>query len=143
MAKDVIVVIGAGLIGQAIARRVGIGKHVLLADMRPDNAKPKWEFPRLCRGGSKSLTYPGVDSPGPSTGLEWRAPSSKHTRGNRIDGWLESDAPDRCAIMQDAGCAAEQGTQGGLFRDILRHSSAGEGSRVEATRASRFERLQN
>ena len=24
--------------------------------------KPKWEFPRLCRGGSKSLTYPGVDS---------------------------------------------------------------------------------
>jgi hypothetical protein len=34
-------------------------------------------------------------------------------------------------------------TQGGLFRDILRHSSAGEGSRVEATRASRFERLQN
>jgi NAD(P)-dependent dehydrogenase (short-subunit alcohol dehydrogenase family) len=36
--KDVIVVIGAGQIGQAIARRVGIGKHVLLADMRPDNA---------------------------------------------------------------------------------------------------------
>jgi NAD(P)-dependent dehydrogenase (short-subunit alcohol dehydrogenase family) len=37
--KNVIVVIGAGLIGQAIARRVGVGKHVLLADMRPDNAK--------------------------------------------------------------------------------------------------------
>ena len=36
--KSVIVVIGAGQIGQAIARRVGIGKHVLLADMRPDNA---------------------------------------------------------------------------------------------------------
>jgi NAD(P)-dependent dehydrogenase (short-subunit alcohol dehydrogenase family) len=36
--KDVIVVIGAGQIGQATARRVGIGKHVLLADMRPDNA---------------------------------------------------------------------------------------------------------
>jgi NAD(P)-dependent dehydrogenase (short-subunit alcohol dehydrogenase family) len=35
---NVIVVIGAGQIGQAIARRVGIGKHVLLADMRPDNA---------------------------------------------------------------------------------------------------------
>ncbi|MDA8089215.1 MAG: SDR family oxidoreductase [Nitrospiraceae bacterium] len=35
---DVIVVIGAGQIGQAIARRVGVGKHVLLADMRPDNA---------------------------------------------------------------------------------------------------------
>jgi len=36
--RDVIVVIGAGQIGQAIARRVGAGKHVLLADMRPDNA---------------------------------------------------------------------------------------------------------
>ena len=36
--KDVIVVIGAGQIGQAIARRVGSGKHVLLADMRQDNA---------------------------------------------------------------------------------------------------------
>jgi NAD(P)-dependent dehydrogenase (short-subunit alcohol dehydrogenase family) len=36
--KNVIVVIGAGQIGQAIARRVSVGKHVLLADMRPGNA---------------------------------------------------------------------------------------------------------
>ena len=36
---EVIVVIGPGQIGQAIARRVGVGKHVLLADMRPENAK--------------------------------------------------------------------------------------------------------
>jgi NAD(P)-dependent dehydrogenase (short-subunit alcohol dehydrogenase family) len=35
---DVIVVIGAGQIGQAIARRVGVGKHVVLADMRRENA---------------------------------------------------------------------------------------------------------
>jgi len=35
---NVLVVIGAGQIGQAIARRVGVGRHVLLADMRPDNA---------------------------------------------------------------------------------------------------------
>jgi NAD(P)-dependent dehydrogenase (short-subunit alcohol dehydrogenase family) len=33
----VIVVIGAGSIGQAIARRVSAGKHVLLADLRQDN----------------------------------------------------------------------------------------------------------
>ena len=32
-------------------------------------AKPQWEFPRLCRGGSKSLTYPAVDTVGPSTKL--------------------------------------------------------------------------
>jgi NAD(P)-dependent dehydrogenase (short-subunit alcohol dehydrogenase family) len=34
---DAIVVIGAGSIGQAIARRVSAGKHVLLADLRQDN----------------------------------------------------------------------------------------------------------
>src|SRR5271165_556109 len=34
----VIVVIGAGLIGQAIARRVSAGKHVLLADLRLETA---------------------------------------------------------------------------------------------------------
>ena len=36
--KSVVVVIGAGLIGQAIARRVSVGKHVLLADLRQENA---------------------------------------------------------------------------------------------------------
>lgn len=35
---DVIVVIGAGSIGQAIARRVGTGKHLLLADLKRENA---------------------------------------------------------------------------------------------------------
>lgn len=36
--SDVIVVVGAGSIGQAIARRVSAGKHVLLADLRQENA---------------------------------------------------------------------------------------------------------
>jgi NAD(P)-dependent dehydrogenase (short-subunit alcohol dehydrogenase family) len=36
--KNVVVVIGPGSIGQAIARRVGVGKHVLLADLRKENA---------------------------------------------------------------------------------------------------------
>ncbi len=35
---NVIVVIGAGSIGQAIARRVSVGKHILLADLRQENA---------------------------------------------------------------------------------------------------------
>ncbi len=35
---NVIVVIGAGSIGQAIARRVSAGKHVLLADIRQESA---------------------------------------------------------------------------------------------------------
>jgi NAD(P)-dependent dehydrogenase (short-subunit alcohol dehydrogenase family) len=37
--SNVIVVIGAGSIGQAIARRVSVGKHVLLADLRKENAE--------------------------------------------------------------------------------------------------------
>ena len=44
MNKEIIVVIGAGSIGQAVARRVSAGKHVLLANlhlekqMRPQDA---------------------------------------------------------------------------------------------------------
>lgn len=37
--KSVVVVIGPGSIGQAIARRVSVGKHVLLADLRKENAE--------------------------------------------------------------------------------------------------------
>jgi len=37
--RDVIVVIGAGSIGQAIARRVSAGKKVLLADVRQESAE--------------------------------------------------------------------------------------------------------
>jgi len=36
--KEVVVVIGSGSIGQACARRVSAGKHVLLADLREENA---------------------------------------------------------------------------------------------------------
>lgn len=39
MMKNTIVLIGAGSIGQAIARRVGAGKHVVLADLRQENAE--------------------------------------------------------------------------------------------------------
>jgi NAD(P)-dependent dehydrogenase (short-subunit alcohol dehydrogenase family) len=36
--SDVVVVIGAGQIGQAIARRISAGKHIVLADLRQENA---------------------------------------------------------------------------------------------------------
>jgi len=35
---NVVVVIGSGSIGQAIARRVSVGKHVVLSDLREENA---------------------------------------------------------------------------------------------------------
>ncbi|TDW67556.1 hypothetical protein EDF57_102442 [Novosphingobium sp. PhB55] len=37
--RGVVVVVGSGSICQAIARRVGVGKTVLLADLRPENAE--------------------------------------------------------------------------------------------------------
>src|ERR1700712_3824621 len=36
--QEVVVVIGPGQIGQAIARRIGFGKRILLADKRQENA---------------------------------------------------------------------------------------------------------
>jgi len=46
MTSDVVVVIGAGSIGQAIARRVSAGKQVVLADLRQDNAERAAEVMR-------------------------------------------------------------------------------------------------
>jgi NAD(P)-dependent dehydrogenase (short-subunit alcohol dehydrogenase family) len=37
--KDVLVIIGPGAMGAAIARRAGAGKHVLVADLREENAR--------------------------------------------------------------------------------------------------------
>jgi saccharopine dehydrogenase-like NADP-dependent oxidoreductase len=42
--KQVIVLIGAGQIGQAISRRVGVGKHILIADRSEHNAKDAAEM---------------------------------------------------------------------------------------------------
>lgn len=36
--KEVVVLVGAGSIGQAIARRVGAGRHVVLGDLRQEHA---------------------------------------------------------------------------------------------------------
>src|ERR1700733_2069140 len=44
--SEVVVVIGAGSIGQAIARRVSAGKQVVLADLHPENADSAAEVMR-------------------------------------------------------------------------------------------------
>ncbi len=49
--RSVIVVIGAGSIGQAIVRRIGTGKHILLADLKEDN----------CKTAAKTLSEAGFD----------------------------------------------------------------------------------
>jgi NAD(P)-dependent dehydrogenase (short-subunit alcohol dehydrogenase family) len=43
----VVVVIGAGSIGQAIARRVSAGKHVVLADLHQSNADAAYFYGEL------------------------------------------------------------------------------------------------
>ncbi len=51
MMKTVIVVLGAGSIGQAIVRRVGAGKRIVLADIRLENAE----------AAARTLTDAGFD----------------------------------------------------------------------------------
>lgn len=55
---DVVVVIGAGLIGQAIARRIGSGKRVVLADLRLENAESAAE---VFRNAGFDVTTATVD----------------------------------------------------------------------------------
>ena len=72
--KSVIVVIGAGSIGQAIARRVSAGKHVLLADLRQEREQIEEAIitlERLARGRSKRRGRPPKNPylvPAPATG---------------------------------------------------------------------------
>jgi hypothetical protein len=75
----------------------------------PSKPKPKWEFPRLCRGGSKSLTYPGVAP----RSIAATRPTAKHTKGIAAVDGLRADAPDRGAVMQ--ALPPEQGSQADCF----------------------------
>ena len=71
--KEVVVVIGAGGIGQAIARRVGAGKHVVLADLRLEAAQ----------AAAKTLEDSGFETSAVSADLAEFLMSS---RGRRITG---------------------------------------------------------
>jgi predicted dinucleotide-binding enzyme len=79
--SHVIVVIGAGSIGQAIARRVSAGKHILLADLRQENTEAAaevlnnagYEVSTATAGGPKEETHPGD--------IVWFAPGEKHWHG--------------------------------------------------------------
>jgi NAD(P)-dependent dehydrogenase (short-subunit alcohol dehydrogenase family) len=57
--KNVIVVIGSGQIGQAIARRVSVGKHVLLADLRVENANAAAE---VLENAGHEVSFATVDA---------------------------------------------------------------------------------
>jgi NAD(P)-dependent dehydrogenase (short-subunit alcohol dehydrogenase family) len=65
---EVVVVIGAGSIGQAIARRVGAGKHILLADLNEQTAAAGAEVLRDA-GFETSTTSVDVSNRGSVTAL--------------------------------------------------------------------------
>jgi NAD(P)-dependent dehydrogenase (short-subunit alcohol dehydrogenase family) len=68
LSGDVIVVIGPGSIGQAIARRVGVGKRLLLADLRQENAEAAAEV--LSNAGYEA-NIATVDVSSRESGTRW------------------------------------------------------------------------
>jgi Saccharopine dehydrogenase NADP binding domain len=70
--SEVVVVIGAGSIGQAVARRVSAGKHVVLADLRLENADAAAEV-MLDAGFDVSTATVDVSS---RQSVQWRPPHS-------------------------------------------------------------------
>lgn len=78
--KHVIVVIGPGQIGQAIARRVGVGKHIVLADVREENANAAAEVMSNA-GYDVSVATPDVSSRDAIHGLVEQATSRGEVTG--------------------------------------------------------------
>jgi 3-hydroxyacyl-CoA dehydrogenase len=70
--QTVVVVIGAGQIGQAIARRVAVGKHVVLADRSEANANAAPSCSRNSATSSRAAA-PGWSSHLSHVGLWTRA----------------------------------------------------------------------
>jgi saccharopine dehydrogenase-like NADP-dependent oxidoreductase len=62
---SVIVVIGAGSIGQAIVRRIAPGKHVSLADLKPENAE---SAARVLADAGFTATISTADAPAADAG---------------------------------------------------------------------------
>ena len=75
--SEVTVVVGAGLIGQAIARRVSAGKQVVLADLRETNVKSAAET--LANAGFDVSTEPSTS---PRANRFTRSPRVRHASGD-------------------------------------------------------------
>jgi cysteine sulfinate desulfinase/cysteine desulfurase-like protein len=78
---EVNVLIGAGSIGQAIARRVSAGKHVILADLRRENAN----------AAAKTLSEAGFDVTAVMVDV-----SSRASVENLINNWRSLRGHTRC-----------------------------------------------
>src|SRR6185437_1972536 len=73
-------------------------------------AKPTKEFPRLCRGGSRSLTYAGVHR-GNSNSC-----AAKHMRGESTDGRVRKLKPRATGVPVSRGVHTEVSSSHGVRR---------------------------
>src|ERR1700737_3077801 len=103
------------------------------------NSKPTREFPRICRGGSKSLTYPEVGSLGPWTGLQ----TVSHQAHERSPANGVATRSKATRLQMDGLPESEVRMSEKHTRFLGRHSAMRVGMRIDAARTSRFERLQS
>src|ERR1700726_1752508 len=101
--------------------------------------KPTREFPRLGRGGSKSLTYPEVGSLGPWTGLQ----TVSHQAHERSPANGVATRSKATRLQMDGLPESEVRMSEKHTRFLGRHCAMRVGMRIDAARTSRFERLQS
>ena len=103
----------------------------------PITIKPTREFPRLCRGGSKSLTYPEVGSLGPWTGLQ----TVSHQAHERSPANGVATRSKATRLQMDGLPESEVRMSEKHTRFLGRHCAMRVGMRIDAAWTSRFERL--
>jgi len=128
---------GKGQLDFPMARQGGFAGG-LFAIFVP-SAKPTREFPRLCRGGSKSLTYPEVGSLGPWTGLQ----TVSHQAHERSPANGVATRSKATRLQMDGLPESEVRMSEKHTRFLGRHCAMRVGMRIDAARTSRFERLQS
>lgn len=120
--SEVVIVVGPGLIGQAIARRVGMGKHLVLADRRIENANAAAET--LSNAGyDVSVIAADISSRSDIRAVVARATSKGNVTGlvhaagvspsqAPIEAVLEVDLFGTAALLEEVGGVIARGGSG-------------------------------
>ena len=114
--KNVAVVIGPGQIGQAIARRVGIGKHVLLADMRRENADAA---ATVMANAGYEVSVATVDVSSRAVGKDWWA----GIEAAQIH-WGSAHVSGYCGYLDYDGALAECARWSRCYSSTTAHAAA-------------------
>src|SRR6478736_3447892 len=130
--SDVIVVIGAGLIGQAIARRVGVAKHIVLAVVRAENAHAAAQVLGDA-GYDLSVAIAGVAGHDPPRRPLWYGSSARGIRQRHRSRRIGRG--DLVTVRTQASTALRRAEPG------TRHDANGRASRTSISSARQGERL--